>query len=237
VEFAPEYRPCRARLLGVGVIEAAQISEKDYAARLARARLIALNRQGRVSNFVPPINSLILIGMLWGQESPTLLLVWVGLVWASSAWRMGMYRAFDRAVAREQGDEEHWKILSIGSYGLSGAVWGIGTFLMFPQDSFLVQAFLMVFVLGMGAGGTASFAPYFPALLASPVFGVHPTRFFKALPSASSKAATIFSMLSDCAGIRASNRSDPMMVRWGMRTSLALRRTFASGGPSPLNAA
>lgn len=152
--------------MGVGVIETAQSSRIDYSARLTQARLIALNRQGRVSNFVPPINSLILIGMLWGEESPALLLIWAGLVWASSGWRIGLYRAFDRAVARGEGHAERWKMLSIGSYGLSGAVWGIGSFLMFPQDSFLVQAFLMVFVLGMGAGGTASFAPYFPALLA-----------------------------------------------------------------------
>ena len=190
-------------------------SEKDYAARLARARLIALNRQGRVSNFVPPINSLILIGMLWGQESPTFCWSGSGL---SGPVRPGAWACTVPSIVPWRGSKA---TKSTGKYcrseatGLSGAVWGIGTFLMFPQDSFLVQAFLMVFVLGMGAGGTASFAPYFPALLASPVFGVHPTRFFKALPSASSKAATICSMLSDCAGIRASNRSDPMMVRWG----------------------
>jgi len=52
------------------------------------------------------------------------------------------------------------------AYGASGAIWGIGSALMFPQDSFLIQSFLIVFVLGTAAGGTASFSPYAPALIA-----------------------------------------------------------------------
>lgn len=128
--------------------------------------MIALNRQGRVSNFVPPVNSIILVAMLWGRESLALLLVWTGLVWASSLFRFVMYRRFDQVVAAGGGHEPYWRNLWVAAYGASGAIWGIGSVLMFPQDSFLVQSFLIIFVLGMAAGGTASFAPYSPALMA-----------------------------------------------------------------------
>lgn len=146
--------------------DAPKVDDKDYASRLARAQLVALNRQGRVTNFVPPVNSLILVGLLWGRESPALLLIWAALVWASSAMRFIMYRRFDQIVSRGDHYEDHWRWLWIGAYGLSGLIWGVGSVLMYPQDSFLIQAFLMLFILGTGAGGTAAFASFFPALAA-----------------------------------------------------------------------
>ena len=115
---------------------------------------------------MPPVNIVIVVAMLWGLESPLLLLVWGGLVWFSSLIRFVMYRRFDRAVDAGKGYEAFWTRAWIGAYGLSGAVWGIGSMLMLPQDSFLLEAFLALFVLGMAAGGTASFAPYSPALIA-----------------------------------------------------------------------
>ena len=143
-----------------------QSTEREYAARLTRAQLIALNRQGRISNFVPPVNSVILVAMLWGRESLAMLLVWAGLVWAISLFRFFMYRRFDQAVAAGKGFGANWRNLWVMAYGASGAIWGIGSALMFPQDSFLIQSFLIVFVLGTAAGGTASFSPYAPALIA-----------------------------------------------------------------------
>lgn len=132
---------------------------------MTRSQLIALNRQGRVSNFVPPVIGVIVVAMLWVSVSPTLLLVWVGFVWCSSLIRIAMYRRFDRAVEAGRGHEAFWKRLWIGAYGLSGAIWGIGTMLMLPLESFLLEAFLALFVLGMAGGGTASFAPFSPALV------------------------------------------------------------------------
>jgi len=127
---------------------------------------VALNRQGRVSNFVPPVNALILAGMLWGEVSDALLVGWAGFVWLSSALRIYLYRRFDAALADGGGSERRWHLIWIGAYMLAGAVWGVGSVVMFPQDGFLIQAIMVIFILGMGAGGTASFAPYFPALVA-----------------------------------------------------------------------
>lgn len=138
----------------------------DFPDELARAQLIALNRQGRVSNFVPPVNALILMGLLWSEVPDILLMGWTACVWLSSALRVYLYGRFDAALECGGGSERRWRMIWIGTYMLSGAIWGIGAVVMFPQDGFLIQAIMVIFVLGMAAGGAASFAPYLPALVA-----------------------------------------------------------------------
>ena len=143
------------------------VAENDrFHAQLVRAQLVALNRQGRTTNFVPPVNSIVVAVMLWGQVSSTLIVAWAALVWISSILRIWMYRRFDAAVEIDRVDVGQWRFAWTVAYGASGAVWGIGSVMIFPADGFLIQAFLVMFVLGMGAGGAASFSPYFPALVA-----------------------------------------------------------------------
>lgn len=153
-------------------------TERPYADRLTRGQLIALARQSRVSNVVPPINSVILGVLLWGNVPTATLLVWVALVWMVSALRWPVFRWFDAAVTRGRGYEEFWQPAMVGIHLAAGLVWGLGSMFLFTQDNFLIQAYLVIFVLGMGAGATASFAPHFPTLvsylvpLAVPVAGI-----------------------------------------------------------------
>lgn len=141
-------------------------TEQPYAARLTLAQMTALIRQSRVSNYVPPVNSVILGILLWGNVPTTALVVWVALVWASSAVRWLTYRRFDAAVKYGQGHAKHWRSIWIGLHFTAGVAWGISSIILLTQDNFLIQAYLVIFVLGMGAGATASFAPYFPVLVA-----------------------------------------------------------------------
>lgn len=141
-------------------------TEHPYAERLTRAQMIALTRQSRLSNFVPPVNSIILGILLWGNVPITALAVWVALVWASSALRWFVYRRFDGAVESGHAYERHWWKIWVGLHFAAGVAWGIGSIILFTENNFLVQAYLVIFVLGMGAGATASFAPFFPALVA-----------------------------------------------------------------------
>lgn len=141
-------------------------TEHPYAERLTRAQMIALIRQSRLSNFVPPVNSIILGILLWGNVPTLALAVWVALVWASSAFRWFVYRRFDGAVESGHAYERHWWKIWVGLHFAAGVAWGIGSIILFTENNFLVQAYLVIFVLGMGAGATASFAPFFPALVA-----------------------------------------------------------------------
>ena len=54
-------------------------TEHPYAERLTRAQMIALTRQARLSNIVPPINSIILGILLWGNVPTTALIGWLVL--------------------------------------------------------------------------------------------------------------------------------------------------------------
>ncbi len=141
-------------------------TEYPYAARLACAQMIALTRQARLSNLVPPVNSIILGFLLWGNVPTIALIIWVGLVWATSVVRWQLYRRYDTAVALGAGYGAHWRTIWIGTHFVAEVVWGVGSIVLFTQDNFLIQAYLVIFVLGMGAGATASFAPFFPALVA-----------------------------------------------------------------------
>lgn len=141
-------------------------SDFSFSERLLRAQLIALSRQGRISNYVPPVNSVILGFLLWGNVPSATLYAWVALVWATFVVRWVSYGRFDAAVAAGGGFETRWKRYLIVMNLVAGMVWGIGSVVLFTADNFLIQAFLVIFVLGMGAGATASFAPYFPALVA-----------------------------------------------------------------------
>jgi hypothetical protein len=98
-------------------------SETDhpYAARLARAQMIALTRQARLSNLVPPVNSVILGVLLWGNVATTALLAWVGVVWLVSAVRWRVYLRFDRVVAGGAGFEPDWRNIWTGARFLAGA--------------------------------------------------------------------------------------------------------------------
>lgn len=139
--------------------------ELTFDDRLARAQLIALNRQGRISNAVPPVNSVILAILLWGEVPTPVLAAWVALVWLTSLVRLVLYRRYDSATAQGRGHELVWRRIWVVAYTTSGLIWGVGSVVLFPMDSFVNQAFLVIFVLGMGAGGAASFAPYIPALI------------------------------------------------------------------------
>ncbi len=141
-------------------------TEYSYAARLTRSQMIALTRQARLSNFVPPVNSIILGFLLWGNVPTITLVVWVGFVWASSLIRWQLYQRYDKDVARGGGYEPGWRTIWTGTHFVAGVVWGVGSVVLFTQDNFLIQAYLVIFVLGMGAGAAASFAPFFPALVA-----------------------------------------------------------------------
>ncbi|MDA0787474.1 MAG: hypothetical protein O3B37_14405, partial [Proteobacteria bacterium] len=151
---------------------------RPYSERLTRAQLIALTRQSRLSNFVPPVNSVILGFLLWGNVPATLLLAWVALVWTTSAVRWPIFRQFDAAVSRGAGYERRWCPIMVTVHFVAGLVWGVSALALLFQDSILTEAYLVIFVLGMGAGATASFAAFFPALvaylvpLAVPVAGI-----------------------------------------------------------------
>lgn len=193
---------------------------RGYDERLLREQLLALNRQGRVSNAIPPINAVIATVLLWGAVPTATLLGWVAVVWAVAAARLWFYGRFDRAMAEGEVDGEVWRKFCVAVYAVAGASWGVGSVVVFPPDNILLQAFLIIFVLGTAAGATASLAPYFPAMVAYILPLVMPVSihvYFMESPSHSILGATGVVFLTALVLMgRAGNRNFTESVRLGI---------------------
>lgn len=114
------------------------------------------------------INAAILCLMLWQVQSAQALGIWylcVLLVNLPRIFLPGWCRAAINPVTVAK--LARWARILIASNVASGAVWGIGAFVLFPHESIAHQAFLAFILAGMTAGA----APLYSALrLAYAVF-------------------------------------------------------------------
>ena len=102
---------------------------------------------------------------LVGHAPPLGLLVWVGMCMAAITLRIKFYRDFVETDPQGH-DAPHWERRATLALGLSGAAWGIGLALLFPQDAPLLQALVLIALCGIAAG--VAFANTFhpPSLVA-----------------------------------------------------------------------
>jgi two-component system, sensor histidine kinase and response regulator len=93
------------------------------------------------------------IVVLWPAEKPISMLVWFSLAVASIIFRIVLWRLFSRFNRLETPIRtalwEHWTRLSTFA---SGAVWGIGGVCLYPTEDAHMEAFILLFLLGMCAG-------------------------------------------------------------------------------------
>lgn len=145
------------------------IPTSELAARDERVRVgqfTALHSQGRISNLASPAIAAIVTLVLWGEVSSNRLIVWLAFVVFASVVRGIVYYRFNQATPGTSTITQSTRWAFLASTFLSGLAWGAGVGMIFPEYNFALQAFLIVVVLGVGAGATASFGPYFPALVA-----------------------------------------------------------------------
>jgi signal transduction histidine kinase/CheY-like chemotaxis protein len=97
---------------------------------------------------------------------------WMAAVYAYAIGRFLQWRAFNRAdpLPRDMG---RWRIYSITGSAVAGLIWGVGAVVLYVPDGLAYQLFLVMGLVGMGAGcvyATASvmpsfFAFFYPSLL------------------------------------------------------------------------
>ena len=133
-------------------------------ARVRMAQLTALNRQGRITNLASPVIAAIAGFVMWGEVASGQILIWLALVLLASVARSVTHRRLSHQRRTRGGVSESARWPLLVTICLSGLIWGGGMPLLFPVHDVTLQAFLIVAILGMGAGATASFGPYFPAL-------------------------------------------------------------------------
>ncbi len=145
-----------------GFIPDAAMAAKDDRVRMAQ--FTALNRQGRITNLTSPFIAAIVGFVLWNEVSTSRISIWLALVVLVSLARGIVHYRFERIASARGRVPDSTRRAFLVTICLSGLVWGGGMLALFPDNDFTLQAFLIVVVLGMGAGATASFGPYFPAL-------------------------------------------------------------------------
>ena len=109
--------------------------------------------------------SVIVALALIGHAPPLGLLVWVGMCMAAITLRIKFYRDFVETDP-EGHAASRWERRATLALGLSGAAWGLGLAVLFPQDAPLLQALVLIALCGVAAG--VAFANTFhpPSLVA-----------------------------------------------------------------------
>jgi signal transduction histidine kinase len=96
----------------------------------------------------------IIVGVLWDDASPLLVSLWLLLMVAMTAWRLGILRLYEREVM-QQGTDEHLAFFRLHRlvWPLSAFAWGLATMLYFDRTSLADQ-----FVCWLAVAGLAMFS-------------------------------------------------------------------------------
>jgi PAS domain S-box-containing protein len=133
--------------------------------RLAQERILLLHKQSWIGIVASVVNAFFLVYLLRDQIPRTLPAAWLssGVLLASIRALLVYYfplrrLSFDGA--------RRWARWNIASLALSGILWGAGAWLLFPIQSALHQAFLVVVICGLVAGAAMAFAAMLRAFFA-----------------------------------------------------------------------
>ncbi len=107
------------------------------------------------------LGALILCGVLWQQEAPGVMAMWMAAILANQAWRGVLARAYRRAKP-PPGDAARWGAYWAVGSTLAGALWGVAAVAMFPELP-AYQALFIVCQFGVILGGLNLTAVYKPS--------------------------------------------------------------------------
>lgn len=133
--------------------------------RIRVGQFTALYSQGKISNVASPAIAAVVSFVVWEEVSSNRVVVWLAFVILASIVRGIVYHRFNQATPGRSTITQSTRWAFLATTFVSGLAWGAGVAMIFPETNFVLQAFLIVVVLGMGAGAMASFGPYFPALV------------------------------------------------------------------------
>jgi len=111
------------------------------------------------------INAAILGAVLWSDFPHSQLIVWVALMTAITAVRIGLWDRYKRLRPPPE-QASKWVHLYVVCTGVTGALWGLAAWEVLVVDSILHHTFLAFVIGGMGAGAVAASSVYLPALYA-----------------------------------------------------------------------
>ena len=107
----------------------------------------------------------VIAAMLWNQADPLKLSLWAAAILVTSLARIVLYLQFRRATPTDV-DMARWGLYFIIGSAVSGALWGIGSIVLFVPDSLADQIFIAAVIVGMSAGALAASTAHLSAFFA-----------------------------------------------------------------------
>jgi diguanylate cyclase (GGDEF)-like protein/PAS domain S-box-containing protein len=105
----------------------------------------------------------LLVFILWAEIDHVVLLCWLAAIIIAAAFRIRLLSEYKaQEVSTDATEFWHLRFL-IGNY-LSASLWGVSTFLIFPENNLSLQIVYFMVIVGMAAGGVVSLCPSFKAV-------------------------------------------------------------------------
>jgi len=122
-------------------------------------KLQLLYQQSFPAIFISLFNASLLTVLLWPAQDHQLLLIWFGVLCATSVARLMLFMRY-RKAAPEGSDVLHWEKPFFITLILSSLVWGIGCVLIMPVDSPVHHAIIFYFLIGMSGGAISVYSAH-----------------------------------------------------------------------------
>ncbi len=135
-------------------------------ALLTEAEKIRIQYRNMPTAFVGTVVIASLMGVvLAAGTGPKIVAVWLATVYVWTIGRFFQWRAFNRADPSPH-DMKRWRAYSIVGSAVAGLIWGIGALELYVADGLAYQLFLVMGLIGMGAGCVYASASVMPSFFA-----------------------------------------------------------------------
>ena len=131
-----------------------QDSAQRWAHAIASEKLALLYTQSYAGLIATIANASILVYLLWGLVSPFGLGLWLLYMVSLTVTRFLLIQWYQRSSPAEE-DEPQWRLRFLIGTAAAGCGWGVASVYFLPADSVAHQAFLLLLMGGLGAGGLA----------------------------------------------------------------------------------
>ncbi|NOQ87793.1 MAG: diguanylate cyclase [Gammaproteobacteria bacterium] len=140
------------------------LSEKnDYETGLSvlvqSDKLQLLYRQSFPAIFVSTFNAALLVAILWPVQDHDVLFGWFSFLLVTAIVRLFLFSRYRKAAPQGQ-DVLSWEKPYFITLILSSLTWGVGGLVIMPSDSFVHQAVILYFLIGMSGGAVSVYSAH-----------------------------------------------------------------------------
>ncbi len=133
--------------------------------QIRQSSLEALHKNAIPALMINVIVSIVATVVIWAETSSILVFYWLGINLLVNGLRFVVAFMFPHDGA-EPSEYKRWSIYYIIGAAIGGAVWGGAVLVFMTPDFYVLDAFMIICIMGMATGAASSLAPHFPTFLA-----------------------------------------------------------------------